>query len=174
MKKQKIPLPISNDVLKPSFVEKFESRFMPEPNSGCWLWLAYLDAAGYGRIGVHGKSRKAHRISMFIYKGQNSALKYVLHKCDNPCCVNPDHLYVGDAKENAEDRERRGRGGDRRGVRNGNFGSKNHSSKLTEDDVKKIRSLLGTIGYVRLGRMFGVASSSIQGIANGKRWGWLK
>lgn len=91
----------------------FEELYIPEPNSGCWLWFGstFKDKGGnrtYGRYGK--KSRLAHRIS--YEKHHNISLvsvDLVCHTCDNPPCVNPDHLYIGTPKSNMDDMVRRGR-----------------------------------------------------------------
>lgn len=91
-------------------IREFEDSYIPEPNSGCWLW----DRRGkngpmeYGYFTFEG-TVKAHRAAWLIHKGPIPKDAFVLHKCDNPSCVNPDHLYLGHAKENVSDRDRRSR-----------------------------------------------------------------
>lgn len=77
---------------------KFEDKFIPEPNSGCWLWLHAVDKDGYGK---HNGER-AHRYSYRLYKN-DPGLLHVLHICDNPYCVNPDHLFLGTHSDNMKD-----------------------------------------------------------------------
>ncbi|NTG86185.1 hypothetical protein G6L15_08505 [Agrobacterium rhizogenes] len=168
------PLPIEISESNLSLRARFEAKMMPEPNSGCWLWLGGLDAGGYARFQVGRASRKASRVALVLYRATDVGGAQVLHRCDNPACVNPAHLYVGTALQNAQDRMIRGRKGDIAGAKNPNCGSKNHTSKLSDVKVREIRGLLGKIGYKRLAKRYGVSPSSIQGIANGKRWGWLK
>jgi len=79
----------------------------------CWNYTGSVANGGYGTcsITVNGKKiRGSHRMSWYFYNGEFPKNSWVLHKCDNPSCCNPDHLYLGDAKKNAEDREERGRG----------------------------------------------------------------
>lgn len=78
-------------------------------DEACWLWTAGKDRAGYGRFRYNGASHYAHRLAFYFANGRR-AKKCVLHSCDNPQCVNPKHLREGTAKDNAEDREKRGRG----------------------------------------------------------------
>jgi len=78
---------------------KFEDSYIPEPNSGCWLWIDKIDKDGYGEM----RSHRAHRFSFELYKGQIPEGLYILHKCNIPSCVNPDHLYPGTAKDNSRD-----------------------------------------------------------------------
>ena len=113
---------------------RFESKFTPEPMSGCWLWIgAVNDKKGYGKISIHSKRAYAHRVSWGLYRGPIPAGAHVLHKCDVPCCVNPDHLYLGDQRQNNLDRDRRGRHVALRGSDNGH-------SRLTAEQVIEIRS----------------------------------
>jgi hypothetical protein len=85
--------------------DRFNSRIEIK-NNGCWEWNGPR-VAGYGRVGFNGKDCYAHRIQWVIQFGDIPDNLYVLHKCDNRPCVNPDHLYLGTAKDNARDREER-------------------------------------------------------------------
>lgn len=93
---------------KRSLKEAFEDNFIPEPNSGCWIWLGGIFPlrGGYGSF-THRRSniycRRAHRVSWEIYCYSIDKTQHVLHKCDNPICVNPDHLFLGDQALNMED-----------------------------------------------------------------------
>lgn len=153
--------------------DRIEHNSIPEPNSGCWIWMGALDKAGYARISVRNRNTKASRYAHEVFSGKELGDMCALHRCDNPACVNPDHIYAGTMKQNAHDRMIRGRKGDIAGAKHPECGTKNHASKLNEMQVREIRGLIGTVGYKRLAKRFGVAPSSIQGIANGKRWGWL-
>jgi hypothetical protein len=77
----------------------------------CWEWLATKNNKGYGRIQVNGKSRLAHRISYGLKNGEIPRGLEVLHKCDNPLCVNPKHLFLGTHKDNLQDMAKKGRWG---------------------------------------------------------------
>jgi len=94
------------------FRKTFEDKFVPEPNSGCWIWIASCNRGGYGQINVCGllgvnKPVVASRVSWWIYRGTTGS-KSVLHTCDNKLCVNPDHLYLGSHKDNSRDAKQRG------------------------------------------------------------------
>lgn len=133
-----------------------------EKSDGCWTWTGavFANGLGYGSVYFDGKTRLAHRVSWLIHTGEE-ADKLVLHHCDNPKCVNPEHLYVGDHKDNARDRETRNR---RRKIRGEEIGN----SKLAEADVIAIRAAIGTCD--ELGERFGVSRSLISLIKLRKIW----
>lgn len=89
--------------------QAFDDRYIPEPNTGCWIWTAPLSTLGYGWFRCNGKRTQAHRFSLEIFKGPIPEGLFALHTCDNRWCVNPDHLYVGTALDNARDMVARGR-----------------------------------------------------------------
>ena len=91
-----------------SIKERFETKYEILEN-GCWKWtsLSYKKT-GYGILKVKGKKKKAHRISYELYKGNPDGM-LVCHKCDFPPCVNPDHLFLGTYKDNANDAQHKGR-----------------------------------------------------------------
>ena len=81
------------DSLDVSHKTRFEEKFRVTP--GCWIWLATRHNKGYGHFKLNYKSEKAHRVSYELYVGPVPEGMVVRHKCDNPICVNPDHLEVG-------------------------------------------------------------------------------
>jgi hypothetical protein len=88
-----------------------EDRSTKCPMSDCWIWLRQVDKHGYGQFRKTSKSKwsKTHRVSIHAFKGIDPIGKCVLHICDVPSCVNPDHLYLGTQKENVRDMQQRGR-----------------------------------------------------------------
>ena len=76
-------------------MKHWTERCAPEPNTGCWLWLGPVDERGYGKINAQGYYL-AHRLAYAETNGPIPEGLLVLHKCDVPSCINPDHLYVGD------------------------------------------------------------------------------
>jgi hypothetical protein len=90
-----------------SLLERFEQKFIPEPNSGCWLWIGAIDGIGYGRFRAYRRLDMAHRVAYRLYVGQIPAGMEIDHRrCDNPLCVNPEHLEPATHRHNVM----RGRG----------------------------------------------------------------
>lgn len=77
---------------------------------GCWLWTGATHERGYGRMRWHGKVSGAHRVAYEVFRGEHlKPSQMVLHRCDEPRCINPDHLYLGDQGDNMRDRIERNR-----------------------------------------------------------------
>lgn len=132
--------------------------------NGCLLWAGTLDRAGYGIIAGDAEDNwKQLRASHLVYEKFVAPIpdgQYVLHRCDNPPCVEPDHLWLGSKKENMLDMVQKGRGGI-------------HSPyKLTEDDVRAIRQHYTTehISQEKLGAAFGINQRTVSRIVRGKNW----
>lgn len=115
-------------------------RFLPRVKklkNGCWEWQG-SKVNGYGRMGADCKTEYAHRVSWLIYKGHIPPKLYVCHKCDNPSCVNPKHLFLGTAKDNMMDASRKGRV---KIPKASHASDETHQvSKFTNDQVRYIRS----------------------------------
>lgn len=87
--------------IKGTLEERFTGMYIPEPNTGCWLWLAFVGSNGYGHMGVGGKHIAAHRMAWTLYRGPIPAGMCIDHVCRERTCVNPDHLRVATARMNA-------------------------------------------------------------------------
>lgn len=90
-------------------VLNFEQKFVRKDDDECWEWSGGRTRAGYGQFYFRGYRDYAHRISYQIYVGIIPERKGILHKCDNPCCVNPNHLFPGTQKDNGQDMVSKGR-----------------------------------------------------------------
>ena len=145
-------------------VERFDAKYAPEPMSGCWLWLGALDRDGYGRFRVDWRDQPmgAHRASWLLHCGAIPDDKMVLHRCDVRCCVNPDHLFLGDAMANWRDCVAKQR--DARGTRHPH-------ALLTETDVRAIRDAIATGAVLAdLARQYRVAHATICNIRDRRSW----
>lgn len=88
--------------------ERFEKFYIPEPNTGCWLWVGSYRGK-YGQIKIKRNGISSHRISYMLHKGEIASGLCVCHKCATPACVNPDHLFLGTYSENILDSYKKGR-----------------------------------------------------------------
>ena len=110
-----------------------ELRYNVDEN-GCWNWIG-ATTKGYGHLGINGKFYLAHRLMWEQVNGKIPEGLWVLHKCDNRKCINPDHLFLGTNQDNVDDRENKKRGNHiARGEKNGR-------AKLKDKDVGAIRKL---------------------------------
>ena len=144
---------------------------MGEPDV-CWVWLRGRRSDGYGILYLPGgKQVRAHRLSYELSSGKIPDGLFVLHKCDNPPCCNPNHLFIGTQADNLRDMIEKGRRG-KTGYKPGSqIGEKNYGSKLTEEDIREIRFYLGSgISHESISIMFDVSRGLITQINTGKIW----
>jgi hypothetical protein len=146
-----------------NLLEIIFARCMPEPNSGCWLWLGALNTHGYGWMWRREIKRpeEAHRIVFRELHGSIPPRMGVLHHCDNRSCCNPDHLYLGSDADNARDRKRRGRNRHQ-------TGEHNSFAKLTAVDVQSIRK--STARQIDIAAAFGITQTHVSRIKRGMVW----
>lgn len=140
-----------------------EDKYIPEPNTGCWLWIGAEDDKGYGRVGIPGTRRQtlAHRVLYEKHVGPIPRGMFLCHKCDMPLCVNPQHMFIGTVRENAQDMSKKGRAPH----------SKNTTRKMTPDLVRELRAqhAEGANNH-ELARRFPVSRTTVRLIVRGEIW----
>ena len=125
----------------------------------CWEWIGYKDKNGYGRISKKRRFFSVHRISWELHNGKIPDGLCVLHSCDNPSCVNPDHLFLGSFQNNSNDCVIKGR----------------RPSKLKKEDIPIIKNMI-SMGFFQktIADKFDVNQSTISLISSGKNWGHVQ
>jgi hypothetical protein len=163
---------VRNELTKEEASYLFETKIFPriqKPESGCWEFLGGRSTRGYGEIQLRRHRYGTHQISYFAHFEVTDL--FILHRCDNPPCCNPEHLFAGTAQENVWDSLEKGR-------RVGCKGQNNGQAKLTEKQVLEIKETLklSTVRgiYARLAREYNVSDGLIHMIGNGRRWGHLR
>lgn len=167
--------------LSPEIIKRFWDKVDKQPDK-CWLWTASKRNKGYGAFAytLNGKTihDRAHRFSYQLYKGEIPKGLSILHSCDNPACVNPDHLSPGTISDNNQDMVRKGRH-----VKGGTYlsstldggyerGEVHHNAKLTESIVIEIRQsyALGKSSHSQLAKRYQVGVGHINRIIKRKAW----
>lgn len=142
-------------------LEKFSDR--SGGAESCWPFMGKRDKDGYGRMQVNGKSTPAARVMWMHTNGPIAEGMFVCHKCDNPSCINPDHLFIGTPRENNMDKVRKNRQSRIKGENHGR-------SKLTDQQASAIKALIGQVPRRELAETFGVSRQTIGHIARGENW----
>lgn len=146
--------------------ETFMNDVYPEPNTGCWIWGKSLTEKGYGNVQKKVKGhvlRGSHRVSFYIHNGPFNYSLLVCHKCDNPICVNPDHLFLGTTQENTFDMKSKGRA---------SHGESRPTAKLNETQVINIRTKYATGNYTtrELAKEYDIDHGNVAGIIRRATW----
>ena len=141
---------------------RFFSRV--EKTEGCWVWKSASDANGYGKISYRGRHESAHRVSYMIHVGEIPKDMFVLHKCDNPPCVNPCHLFLGTPTDNVHDMIKKGRAKSWEP-------SAVHFARLTWEDVSNIRRLhTEGMNNCQIGKIYSMSNGNISAIVRNRIW----
>lgn len=129
----------------------------------CWLWIASLETSGYGYFKLNGKSCRAHRVVWEWTYGPIPDGMCVCHRCDNPICVRPSHLFVGTVADNIRDAVAKGR--QAKGERSGR-------SKLTTHEVLEIRREYGRGDgtHRSLAKKYGISKTHVGALARCESW----
>lgn len=130
---------------------------------GCWEWSGYRDQNGYGRLHLGARPVLAHRVAWEIFRHPLTPDQHVCHRCDNPPCVRPEHLFLGDHADNMADKmkKKRHRYGVSRGEAHG-------CSKLTAEQVREIRGSVGA--SERVAERYGISGRQVRDIRTRRAW----
>lgn len=139
--------------------DRFWRYVHPEPNSGCWLWDGPADDFGYARFRVGERKKRGHVWAYERFVGAVPAGLIVRHRCDVPCCVNPDHLKPGTHQDNVDDRTARGRGV---------VGERSPFARLTREQVRDIRA--STLSKRKLAAIYGVSDTTVYRARTAQTW----
>lgn len=139
-----------------SLETKFWRHTMRDASCGCWVWVGCTDADGYGIIRHNGTNVRAHRASYQIHKGETPSHLAVCHSCDNPCCVNPDHLFLGDETDNNRDAVTKGR--------------HKTGSVMNYEIAAQVRKAKEKLTGRTVAKQFGISEAAVSRITNFKRW----
>lgn len=186
-----------NPLVKTDFSEEDQKRFWMKvkmkSQNDCWTWTAGRNGSGYGAFKANGGQHAAHRVSYELSFGKIQEGLFICHRCDNPVCVNPRHLFVGTHKDNMKDMSTKGRSasGERhisrlhperlaRGDRHGSHlhpervprGERNGNAKMTSEKVRQIREALLIEGVVQkeIAKQFGVSAHAVSKLNRNKSW----
>lgn len=149
-----------------TLAQRFWAKVRRGTTDECWEWQAYRSAAGYGRFGIARTVYLAHRVSFFLFHGRWPE-PHCLHRCDNPRCVNPRHLFEGDDRDNVTDAMTKGR----LSLPPRRLGVAHHATPFKDADVRAIR-LAAADGKTNteIARERGVSSQAIQQIVLRRTW----
>ena len=149
--------------MRGSIAERMDAKVMPVTECGCHIWLGATGGhMGYGHIKVNGRVENTHRVSWELYRGKVPDGMNVLHTCDIPTCVNPDHLFIGDHRANMDDKKSK---------RRAPHGSKHHKRVVSEKEVIEIRSSAASVS--ELAARFSLGYGTVWQIKNQKRWKYV-
>ncbi len=136
-------------------------KYVKKEKNGCWNWVGDIGVGGYGRFWYKGTTVKAHRLSYEKYIKKIPTGLLVCHTCDNPKCVNPNHLFLGTAKTNSEDMVKKGRQAK---------GEKSGRSKLNQNQVNEILKIQNKYSISKIAKLYNVHYTTIYHILRKTTW----
>jgi hypothetical protein len=148
MTRKPIPIP---ELTTPQ-IERFWDKVGKGTEGECWLWLGGVSDRGYGRLRLGDKTYSATRVAYYLDTGEDPGRLHICHTCDNPQCVNPNHLWAGDAVDNQMDCNEKGR----------------RKTKITKREAKEI--LLSKESYRAIGEKYKVSKGLVSHIKAGRVW----
>ena len=141
-------------------IEHFAEKVNKQGTTECWEWLGARYYNGYGIAKINGVNMSAHRVSWQLFFSDIPDGQFVLHRCDNPSCVNPYHLFLGTQSDNLQDCYKKERG---------------PRQKLSIEEVKYIRALHAKgLKQIDLAEMFNVSPSNVNGIIKRRHFNYIK
>ena len=154
----------SNGSLLVDAIQRLHTKSEPDLNTGCLLWAGSVNHSGYGLISVAGKLRLAHRFAYEVASGSIPAGLMVCHKCDTPGCINPEHMFLGTARDNNRDRDAKGRS-------RAPMGERSATAVLTEQQVTEAR--LARLTPNEVAKRFDICQSGATQALRGSTWAHL-
>lgn len=150
---------------------KFMNRIEPTKDKSaneCWHWIGLKSKYGYGKMCINSKNLTAHRFMYEMINGDIPSNMFICHKCDNPACVNPNHLFLGNVRDNTVDMVQKNRAPNYKG-------NNNPRSKITDKIVLEIynKAKYSGISYNKLAREYKISASLVSEIMRGNLWGHL-
>lgn len=145
-------------------IPREHSHYRIDHDTGCWLWVRSLFSSGYAQCGHNGKNWRAHRLMWTLTNGAIPDGKIIMHTCDTPRCVNPQHLRIGTLLDNNRDMVAKGRARHPRGSEHGN-------AKIDEGDVRSIRERCAAgENQHTIADDYGISNKTVSKISRRERW----
>jgi hypothetical protein len=152
-------------------IAKFYSRVEAIPEAGCKVWLGAVDQCGYGKLTINSEFKRAHRVAWEMARGSIPKRMLICHRCDNPACVNIEHLFLGDQSVNMRDmhsKKRHMMRDKRWAIGLNHHGENNPRAKLTAAAVKHIREC--DLSAPQLAKQYNIHRNQIYAIRKRESW----